>query len=113
VAAGVVPPLEIDHQQRKAVVVEHKLDPVRAAEWSSESGVDYEVAPPPKPASTPTPPEHEQAQVAEPVSTPVSETTSGATEYAPPPEPVAVPEDSGGSSSSGASSGSPAGEFGP
>jgi RNA polymerase sigma factor (sigma-70 family) len=110
VAAGVVPPLEIDHQQRKAAVVERKLDPVVAAEWSSESGVDYETAPlPAAPTPVSTPPHHEPAPVAEPVAAPVPESSAGATEYAPAPEPIAVPEPSGG----GSAAGSPAGEFGP
>jgi len=119
VATGMVPaPLDIDHQQTKTAVVERKLDPVLAAEWDEESGVDYETAAPPAaPAPDPTPPptpaRHEPLPVAEPVSTPVTETSSGATEYAPEPAPVATPETSSASSSSSASAGSPAGEFAP
>ncbi len=112
VATGMVPvPLDIDHQQTKTAVVERKLDPVFAAEWDEESGVDYETAAPPAaPAPDPTPPHHEPLPVAEPVSTPVPETSSGATEYAPEPAPAPAPEPSSASSSS---NGSAAGEFGP
>ena len=115
VATGVVPaPLEIGHHQTKTAFVERKLDPVLAAEWSSESGVDYETAPEPAaPDPVPTPPHHEPAPSAEPVSTPVPETTSGGAEYTPPPEPVAIPEPSSEGGASAAAAGSPAGEFGP
>jgi RNA polymerase sigma factor (sigma-70 family) len=117
VATGMVPaPLDIDHQQTKTAVVKRKLDPVLAAEWDEESGVDYETAAPPAapaPDPAPTPPRHEPLPVAEPVSTPAPETSGGATEYAPEPAPVAAPEPSSTSSSAGSSSGSAAGEFGP
>jgi hypothetical protein len=118
VATGMVPaPLDIDHQQTKTAVVERKLDPVLAAEWDEESGVDYETAAPappsPDPTPPPTPPRHEPLPVAEPVSTPAPETSSGATEYAPEPAPATAPEPSSTSSSTGSSSGSAAGEFGP
>ena len=106
VATGMVPaPLDIDHQQTKTAVVERKLDPVLAAEWDEESGVDYETAAPPAapapdPTRPPTPARHEPLPVAEPVSTPATETSGGATEYAPEPAPVAAPETVSASSSS-------------
>jgi RNA polymerase sigma factor (sigma-70 family) len=116
VATGMVPaPLDIEHQQTKTAVVERKLDPMLAAEWDEESGVDYETAAPPAtpaPDPTPTPPRHEPLPVAKPVSTPAPETSSGATEYTPEPA-VTAPEPSSTSSSAGSSSGSAAGEFGP
>jgi RNA polymerase sigma factor (sigma-70 family) len=114
-ATGIVPtPLDIDPQHSKTAVIERRFDPVVAAEASGESGVDYETAPEPAaPDPAPSPPHHEPAQAAEPVSTPVPETTSGATEYTPEPEPVAVPEAAAASGSSGTAAGSPAGEFGP
>jgi RNA polymerase sigma factor (sigma-70 family) len=115
VATGFVPaPLDIDRPQAKAPAVERKLDPVIAAEWSDESGVDYETAPAPTtPDPESAPPHHEPAPVAETVSAPIPETTSGATEYAPEAAPVTVPESSGAAASTGAGSGTPAGEFGP
>jgi hypothetical protein len=111
----VVPaPLDIGDHQRKAVVIERALDPDLTAEWSGDSGVEYETAAPsaePDPVSTP--PHHEPAPVQEVVSAPAPAATSGATEYAPePPEPAAVPEPSG-ESAPVATAGSPAGEFGP
>jgi hypothetical protein len=118
VATGVVPaPLELGHTQAKAPVVERRIDPVIAAEWSSASGVEYEAAPEPTsapPQPTAEVPRHEAASAAEPVPSPTPEATGGATEYVPPePEPVAVPEPSGESGSTGSGTGSPAGEFGP
>ena len=119
VATSMVPaPLDIDHQQTKTAVVERKLDPVLAAEWDEESGVDYETATPPAapapdPNPTSTPPRHEPLPVAEPVSAPAPETSGGAIEYVPEPVPVTTPEPSSASGSTGSSSGSAAGEFGP
>jgi RNA polymerase sigma factor (sigma-70 family) len=116
VATGVVPaPLELGHTQAKAPAVERRIDPVITAEWSGESGVEYETAPEPTstPQPAPEPPRHEPAPSAEPVPSPTPEAT-GATEYVPPePEPIAVPEPSGESGTTGSSAGSPAGEFGP
>jgi len=119
VATGVVPaPLELGHNQAKAPVVERRIDPIIAAEWSGESGVNYETAPDPDPQPTPQPasepPRHEPAPAVEPVSSPAPEASGGATEYVPPePEPVAIPEPSGEAGAAGSSAGSPAGEFGP
>jgi RNA polymerase sigma factor (sigma-70 family) len=115
VATGVVPaPLEIAHRQAKAPLLERQIDPTLAAEWSEDSGVDYETAPAPSadppadpvagnPASDPAP------AAAAPSPEPAAE--SGAVEYTPPPTPVAEPASA--SSSTGSASGSAAGEFGP
>ncbi|HEX4668710.1 MAG TPA: sigma-70 family RNA polymerase sigma factor [Solirubrobacterales bacterium] len=115
VATGVVPgPLELGHSQTKAAVVERRLDPVIATEWSSESGVEYETAPAPSaPKPAPKHPHHDPLPVAEPAPAPTPEAAGGATEYVPEPEPVAVPEAAGESSSADSAGGSPAGEFGP
>lgn len=114
VATGVVPaPLDIG-DQKKRVVVERKIDPALTTAWSGESGVEYETEPAPATADPePAPTRTEPAPVAETVSVPVPDTTSGATEYAPEAASVAAPESGGSAGSSGASSGSPAGEFGP
>jgi RNA polymerase sigma factor (sigma-70 family) len=113
-ATGVVPsPLELGHDQTKVPVVERRLDPAIASEWSGESGVEYESAPaPPAPKPAPEPPRQDPVPVAEPVPTPTPEADGGA-EYVPEPEPVAVPEPAGESGSASAANGSPAGEFGP
>jgi RNA polymerase sigma factor (sigma-70 family) len=114
VATGVVPaPLGIGAQQAQTAVVERKLDRDVKAEWSSDSGVDYETAAPPvEPDPVPTP-SHEPTAPAETVSTPAPEVAAGATEYVPEPEPAAASEPSSASSPAGAAAGSPAGEFGP
>jgi RNA polymerase sigma factor (sigma-70 family) len=113
VATGVVPaPLGLGHGQSKAPVLERRLDPVIATEWSVDSGVEYETAPEPA-APKPVPESVHHDPVAEPVTTPAPEADSGGAEYVPEPEPVAVPEPAGGSGSASADSGSPAGEFGP
>jgi RNA polymerase sigma factor (sigma-70 family) len=112
VATGVVPaPLDIGDHQRKTVVVERRLDPGLTAEWSGDSGVEYETAAPAAaPDPDPAPPHQEPAPEA--VSAPAPE--AGATEYVPPPpEPVAVPEPSSASGPATTTAGSPAGEFGP
>jgi RNA polymerase sigma factor (sigma-70 family) len=92
VATGVVPaPLSIGDQPTKRVVIERKLDHELTAEWSDDSGVEYETATPaPDPVSTP--PQPEPAPAPEVVSTPVPEAASGATEYVPEPELVAFGE---------------------
>ncbi|MGC1164703.1 MAG: hypothetical protein WA862_01200, partial [Solirubrobacterales bacterium] len=115
VATGVVPPpLDVGERKTKTAAIERKLDPVVAAGWSDQSGVDYETAPEPVPPDPVPPPRNpEPAPVAEAVSAPVPETSSGATEYTPPPPPAAAPEATSASGPTGASSGSPAGEFGP
>jgi hypothetical protein len=114
VATGVVPaPAGLGHNPVEASVLERTVEPVLAPESSAESGVDYETAPAPTaPDPEPAPSHHDPAPVAEAVSSPVPETSAGATEYTPPPPPVA-PETTSGSGSTGAATGSPAGEFGP
>ncbi len=113
VATGVVPaPLGIgDHE--KTAVIERKLDPELVAGPSSDSGVEYEPAAPPRePDPLPTPPHQAPAPAPEVVAAPPPEVT-GAGEYVPEPEPAAVSEPSGESPSAAATAGSPAGEFGP
>jgi RNA polymerase sigma factor (sigma-70 family) len=114
VATGVVPPpVGIGEEQRKAVTIERTVDPAIASGWSGESGAQYEVAPQPaQPDPAPQPPAHDPA-AAEPVPTPAPAAAGGATEYVPEPAPVALPEPAAASGSSGSSTGSPAGEFGP
>jgi RNA polymerase sigma factor (sigma-70 family) len=117
VATGVVPaPLGLDRPDAKTVTVEHRIDPVLEAEWSEDSGVEYETEPEPVPAEPPAPHVHSQpapASAPESEASPVPEASSGAVEYAPQPTaaPVAEPPSTG--SSAGSSSGSAAGEFGP
>lgn len=115
VATGVVPaPLEIGHSPAKAVTVERRIDPIVEAEWSGESGVDYETAPEPAPAEpAPQPVHHGPAPTPQPVADPAPAASGGAVEYAPEPAPAPAPEPSSASSSAAASSGSAAGEFGP
>jgi RNA polymerase sigma factor (sigma-70 family) len=114
-ATGMVPaPLNGGDRQTKTVVIERKLEPDIAAEWNSESGVEYEpAAPPAAPDPAPVTPHHEPAPAPQAVSTPTPETAGGATEYVPEPEPVAVSEPGGEGGSAAATAGSPAGEFGP
>jgi hypothetical protein len=115
VVTGVVPaPLDLGDHQKKTVVVERRLNPVIAARWSGDSGVDYETAAPPAvPDPTPTPHFPEPAAAPEAASAPAPKATGGATEYVPEPEPVAVPESSRESSPAPSTAGGPAGEFGP
>jgi RNA polymerase sigma factor (sigma-70 family) len=113
VATGVVPaPAGLGHDPIEARVLERTVEPVVADEPTVDSGVEYETAPAPTPEPLPAP-KPEPTPKPEPVSSPVPEASAGATEYTPPPAPVAVPETSSASGSAGASSGSPAGEFGP
>ncbi|HEV7615671.1 MAG TPA: sigma-70 family RNA polymerase sigma factor [Solirubrobacterales bacterium] len=111
VASGVVPaPLALDQKHVRAPVLERKLNPVIAAEWApEESGAEYEPAPLPHSAPAAAA-EEEAAPVAEPAREPAAIPSSGAVEYTPPPQPAVVEPSPG---PSGASSGSPAGEFGP
>jgi RNA polymerase sigma factor (sigma-70 family) len=115
VATGVVPaPLGIGHSPVKAVTVERRINPVVEAEWSGDSGVDYETAPEPssaEPATQPAP--HDPAPIPQPVADPAPAASGGAVEYAPEPAPASAPEPSSASGSTGASNGSAAGEFGP
>jgi RNA polymerase sigma factor (sigma-70 family) len=112
VATGVVPaPLEIGHSPAKAVTVERRIDPTVEAEWSDESGVDYETAPEPAPAEpAPQPVHHGPAPTPQPVADPAPAASGGAVEYAPEPAPAPAPEPSSASSSAAASNGSAAGE---
>jgi RNA polymerase sigma factor (sigma-70 family) len=114
VATGVVPaPLGIGDRGQKPAL-ERKLDPDVRAEWSGDSGVEYETAAPaPEPEPAPAPARQEPEPAPQPVSTPVPESSSGGAEYTPPPQPVAVPEPSGESATATSTAGSPAGEFGP
>jgi RNA polymerase sigma factor (sigma-70 family) len=109
VATGVVPAsVGLNHDQARAPAMQGEVDPVVAADWIRDSGVDYEPAPQsPPPEREPAPAPPNPAPASEPVSEPVPAAASGAVEYAPEPEPVAEPAGEGGSS------GSPAGEFGP
>jgi RNA polymerase sigma factor (sigma-70 family) len=114
VATGVVPaPLELNHSQVRAPALEQRIDPVIAAEWGSDSGVEYEAAPQPTPPDPAPAPSHSTPAAGEAVSSPAPVASGGATEYVPEPEPVAIPEHAGEGSSTGAGAGSPAGEFGP
>ncbi len=113
VATGVVPePLGIGSAPAKTAVVERTIDPTVTTEWSEESGVDYETAPEPEPASEPE--HHEKAAEAKPAPEPEPASAGGAVEYTePPPAPAPVASDGGASGSSGSAAGSAAGEFGP
>ena len=115
IATGVVPaPLGIDHPAAKAATIERRVDPALAAEWSGDSGVDYETAPATAPVEPPAPPVHpDPAPAPEPVADPAPAASSGAVEYAPQSAPAPAPEPSSASGSAGSSSGSAAGEFGP
>jgi RNA polymerase sigma factor (sigma-70 family) len=115
VVSGVVPaPLPLERDQSRAPVLERQIDPVVVAEW--DAATDAEV---PAPAPAPTPePEPEKAEPAaepalQPATVPSSEPATGATEYAPPPEPPPVAAPPVESAPTSATSGSPAGEFGP
>jgi RNA polymerase sigma factor (sigma-70 family) len=113
VAAGMVPAPLNSGDRQKTVVIERKLEADVAAEWNSESGVEYEpAAPPAGPDPVPAAPHHEPAPAPEAVSTPAAD-AGGATEYVPEAEPVAVSEPGGEGGSASATAGSPAGEFGP
>ena len=115
VATGVVPaPLGIGHEQSRAPAIEGRLEPVVAAEWRADAGVEY--APEPAPAEPEAKPDDQHA--AAPPSAPVAPSpeptaSSGAVEYAP--EQTAAPPSASSSpaGSAGSSSGSAAGEFGP
>jgi RNA polymerase sigma factor (sigma-70 family) len=118
VATGVVPaPLELGPDRMRTPAIERTIDPVIAAQWSADRGVDYEPAPapvsPPRPPA-PTRPEAEPEPVpaAEPVPAVAAAPASGSVEYAPPPEPAATPE-AAAAGGGGGSGGDPAGEFGP
>ena len=117
VATGVVPaPLGIEQPATKTATVERHINPILEAEWSGDSGVEYEVESGPVTAEPSAPPVHQQPAPeaeAEPEASSAPSASSGAVEYAPEPAPVPVPEPSSASSSSGSSSGSAAGEFGP
>ncbi len=107
VATGVAPvPLDLAPQQANKVRIERISK--RAIE-NSAPGVDYQpatAAPEPEPQR---PPQHERQPEPEPVEPAPTVAEAGAVEYtAPPPEPVAASDEP-----SAASSGSPAGEFGP
>jgi RNA polymerase sigma factor (sigma-70 family) len=108
VAAGVVPPLEIDHSQTKAAAIERTIDPSVTAEWNRGTGAAYEPAPQPtrQPEPAPTADDTAKTDPAEPAL------ASGAVEYAPEPEPEPVAEPAS-ESVSAETSGDPAGEFGP
>jgi RNA polymerase sigma factor (sigma-70 family) len=112
VATGVVPiPLELGHNRAAAPVVERGIDPIVTAEWSRDSGAQYEAVPEPTPTNpTPEPSHHDPEPPAQPASNPLA-AASGAVEYAPEPAPVAAPASE--SSSAGSAVGGPAGEFGP
>jgi RNA polymerase sigma factor (sigma-70 family) len=110
VAAGVVPaPLGLGPQHSTGATVE-RISP-RAVEEAPPPSVEYEPAEPAaeKPQAQP---HHEPKPQPQPAPEPAPEASeTGAVEYeAPPPEPAPVPA---ATESSAASSGSPAGEFGP
>jgi RNA polymerase sigma factor (sigma-70 family) len=114
VATGVVPaPVGLGHDPIEARVLERTVEPAAADAPSEDSGVEYETAPAAEPQNAAPAPKQDPAPDPEPASSPAPEASAGATEYTPPPVPVAAPETSGTSGSAGASSGSPAGEFGP
>jgi RNA polymerase sigma factor (sigma-70 family) len=114
VATGIVPaPAGLGHDPVEARVLERTIGPAVAGESAAASSIEYETAPAPEPAGPPPAmPKHDPAP-AEPVSSPVPEATSGATEYAAEAESIATPEPSAESGSTSSSAGSPAGEFGP
>jgi RNA polymerase sigma factor (sigma-70 family) len=110
VATGVAPlPLDLAPSHDRAAKVERVSR--RVLEETVPSAVEYQPVPEP---AAPAKPEqkHVGEKALKPVSEPApaaSEASAGAVEYSPPPAPVeAAP-----SESSSASSGSPAGEFGP
>jgi RNA polymerase sigma factor (sigma-70 family) len=110
VAAGVVPaPLGLAPSSDRATKVEHVSQ--RVLEEATAAEAEYQPAPETR---APTKPEqkHVEEKASKPVGEPepaASEASAGAVEYSPPPAPVeaAPPEPTS------ASSGSPAGEFGP
>jgi RNA polymerase sigma factor (sigma-70 family) len=111
VATGVVPaPLGLvgEHEDKPAIV--------RGAD-ATASGIDYAPAPEPEPLPAEPPKDDKEKIPAEPTATPepvATSTETGAVEYTPPPAPAPAPAAAPSSSgSSGASSGNPAGEFGP
>ncbi len=108
VATGVAPtPLDLAPQQTSKATIERVSK--RAIEDSAPPGVDYQpatAAPEPEPQR---PPQHERQSEPDPVEPAPTVAEAGAVEYtAPPPEPATA-----GGEPSAASSGSPAGEFGP
>lgn len=111
-ATGVVPaPLLQSEKQAKAPVIERRVTPVIAAEWTEDEGTDYETEPGPE-AHGPSPsaeaePEREPEVAAAPEA--AAAEASGAVEYVPPPEPAPAPSPA----AAGGGAGSPAGEFGP
>jgi RNA polymerase sigma factor (sigma-70 family) len=111
-ATGIVPaPLLHGEKQAKAPVIERRLTPVIAAEWSEDEGTDYEPAPvTPTPSPSPAQTETKTDPEPEPAATPEPATASGAVEYTPPAEstPTTAPTTAG-----SGSTGNPAGEFGP
>ena len=112
-ATGVVPaPLLQGEKQAKAPVIEHRITPVIAAEWTEGEGTGYETEPAPAAPDTSSQPHAETKPEPEDAAAPeaAAAEASGAVEYVPPPEPepAASPVAAG-----GGSAGNPAGEFGP
>jgi RNA polymerase sigma factor (sigma-70 family) len=109
VASGVAPaPLGIAPEHSEKARIERVSK--RAIEESALPPVEYEPAPPapePQPQQPPTPASNEEPGPPEPAP---ETAETGAVEYAPTPEPAPAPASA---QPSGASSGSPAGEFGP
>lgn len=114
VATGIVPaPLPLEQTQRKAPVLEQKIDPVLSAEWN-EAGTNYEPATPVVPTPEPQPPatpKPDPVAAAAPAPEPVPASSGGAVEFTPPPEVSAAPAAS--AASGGGAVDSAAGEFGP
>lgn len=110
VAGGVVPaPLGLAPAHDRAAKIERVSH--RVLEQASPPEAEYAPAPAPAPAAKPEPkPVGEQpAEAPSEASAPSGEASAGAVEYAPPPPPPPPAE----AAPSSASSGSPAGEFGP
>lgn len=117
IATGVVPaPLGLDRPATKAATIEHGANHVIEAEWSGDTGVEYETEAEPDPVQPSAPPAHHQPEPdpePQPEASPAPSASGGAVEYAPPPTPTPEPQPSSASGSTDSSSGSAAGEFGP
>lgn len=115
VTTGVVPlSLDPGADSPERAAVERPAERYRTVDSAGAPAVSYESTPP-DPSPKPDPPHRKEPETAEPAPSP-SSATGGAVEYVPPPaeQPVSVPSSSATSAgSSAASTGDPAGEFGP
>jgi Putative zinc-finger len=115
VAGGLVPaPLDLAAEHERPQRVERRLSDLPAPEKPAPV-VNYDpepAAPQPEPAPPPPPARHEPPFESEPVAVEPAPASGGAVEYTPPPAPEPAAE-AAPVESTGESSGSPAGEFGP